>query len=814
MLLILLSLLMLSPARAQNEIPTHAVDGSYITKWLVLGPFFPNDLQKDFLIDAGGEMNIEPKEGDTVVTAQGNTLTWQWHQSNQSIINLLNVVGTYDFATAYAFCILKSDIECTNQILLGSDDGAAIWINGIQAHYNPVDRPLFLDHDGFKADFKQGANRCLVKVSQGTLNWGFSLRTFPHTQPVKVTPKFFLSSDYLQEETGLPTDFWKYHSGDNNKWAELDFDDSAWEYHNTELRPDERPEGGWQGVGWFRLHIVVDSALINKPLGLFIWQAGFSRLYLDGRLIYTFDTQRDGWTGMPKVLTFNREKRHVMAVCYSNRSVEKFHRAGFNAGFSLRMGNVNQMTEHRMDRARTLTAYQMSFTSLTLAIGLLHLILFSFLPGLRQNLFFALFLFSYAATIFFDYQSSLSVNIGQELFYIRMHRAVYIFFVLFQLRFLYSLFYNNLPKQFWIILLAAFILGVSVVHQPIRNFTLFKIIDMVILIEISRVILKALFKKREGAWIIGLAFLVYFFFGSFDALMDAGIIAPFREMLNPYAFGSIGFFIAMSVYLSRDFARANKKIAAQVMEQKLLEAENARQSKELEEARRLQLSMLPEKVPQLAHLDIAVFMKTAAEVGGDYYDFHLADNGILTIAVGDATGHGMKAGTMVASMKSLFGTYNERVDIPHFFGMCTHSMKRMNLGNVYMAMLLVRISGYKLIASAAGMPPVLIYRSDSGMIEEIVIKGMPLGASTGFPYQQQETDLNPGDTILLMSDGFPELFNKKMEMFDYRRAEEIFKEIACKSPAEVIKHLEEAGEKWRNGKLQDDDITFVVLKVY
>ena len=78
---------------------------------------------------------------------------------------------------------------------------------------------------------------------------------------------------------------------------------------------------------------------------------------------------------------------------------------------------------------------------------------------------------------------------------------------------------------------------------------------------------------------------------------------------------------------------------------------NDRRAQELEEARHLQLSMLPKKLPNLPHLDIAAYMKTASEVGGDYYDFHLGEDGTLTIAVGDATGHGLKAGTMVSVVK-------------------------------------------------------------------------------------------------------------------------------------------------------------------
>ena len=74
-----------------------------------------------------------------------------------------------------------------------------------------------------------------------------------------------------------------------------------------------------------------------------------------------------------------------------------------------------------------------------------------------------------------------------------------------------------------------------------------------------------------------------------------------------------------------------------------LRAENERRAKEFEEARQLQLSMLPKKLPQHSNLEIAAYMKPATEVGGDYYDFHVGEDGTLTVAVGDATGHGLES---------------------------------------------------------------------------------------------------------------------------------------------------------------------------
>ncbi len=64
---VLFCLFMLPIVHARNDAPIHPVDGEYINEWLVLGPFFPDDLENDFLVDVGGEANIQPNEGDTVL---------------------------------------------------------------------------------------------------------------------------------------------------------------------------------------------------------------------------------------------------------------------------------------------------------------------------------------------------------------------------------------------------------------------------------------------------------------------------------------------------------------------------------------------------------------------------------------------------------------------------------------------------------------------------------------------------------------------------------------------------------------------------
>ena len=248
-------------------------------------------------------------------------------------------------------------------------------------------------------------------------------------------------------------------------------------------------------------------------------------------------------------------------------------------------------------------------------------------------------------------------------------------------------------------------------------------------------------------------------------------------------------------------------------EKRALVAENERQTKELEDARKLQLSLLPKDVPVLEPYEIAVFMKTATEVGGDYYDFRVGPDSSLDIAFGDATGHGMQAGTIVTLMKGLFVSDSSRFDIPAFFNHCSKAIKDIRLGRLFMAFTLVRLQGNSLYLSSAGMPPVFIFRKRDGSVEEVLLKGMPLGAMKNFPYALYEASLERGDTVLLMTDGLPEQKNVREEMFDYDRVQRAFGEVATRTPGEIIAHLASAGESWMGTANQDDDITLMVVRV-
>ena len=117
--------------------------------------------------------------------------------------------------------------------------------------------------------------------------------------------------------------------------------------------------------------------------------------------------------------------------------------------------------------------------------------------------------------------------------------------------------------------------------------------------------------------------------------------------------------------------------------------------------------MLPKTLPVVNGYDMSVFMETATEVGGDYYDYSLEQNGDLVLALGDATGHGMKAEIMVAAAKSYFHSFvHESVRLTMLRRM-SHGLRSINMTMMYMSLMLVRCRGYEVDIATAGMPPAL-----------------------------------------------------------------------------------------------------------
>ena len=242
-----------------------------------------------------------------------------------------------------------------------------------------------------------------------------------------------------------------------------------------------------------------------------------------------------------------------------------------------------------------------------------------------------------------------------------------------------------------------------------------------------------------------------------------------------------------------------------------LKAENERKNSELAAAKELQERLLPKQNPVIDHLDIATYLRTSTEVGGDYYDFFQQSDGSLYAICGDATGHGTPSGMLVSITKAGIIGLPEMPPNKMLSALNT-VVKKVDLGILRMSLNIAYLKGNQLTLSSAGMPPYFIYRAHNQASEEIMLSGIPLGSFKNVEYDQLTTEFNKGDILAIISDGLAEAPNAKGELFDYPQIQSIITENSHLNSKTLIDELMSQADVWLDGAHNPDDITIVIIK--
>jgi serine phosphatase RsbU (regulator of sigma subunit)/predicted ester cyclase len=245
--------------------------------------------------------------------------------------------------------------------------------------------------------------------------------------------------------------------------------------------------------------------------------------------------------------------------------------------------------------------------------------------------------------------------------------------------------------------------------------------------------------------------------------------------------------------------------------------ERERVEQELQVARRIQQASLPKEVPALEGWQITPFYQPAREVGGDFYDFHLLSEGRLGVVVGDATGKGVPAALVMATTCGMLQAISEASESSS--SSPGEVLKRANEAltvrippNMFVTCFYAILdpgSGSLTYANAGHDLP---YLHRNGAAEELRARGMPLGLIPGMGYEEKETSLQAGESVLFYSDGLVEAHDPDGEMFGFPRLRALVAEHAEEErlPGDFL--MEElysfVGEGWE----QEDDITLLTLE--
>jgi PAS domain S-box-containing protein len=263
--------------------------------------------------------------------------------------------------------------------------------------------------------------------------------------------------------------------------------------------------------------------------------------------------------------------------------------------------------------------------------------------------------------------------------------------------------------------------------------------------------------------------------------------------------------------LERRVAERTEQLKSAMARRQEEAQERERIEQELRVARMIQHTLLPKSLPELEDHQIAVYYQPAREVGGDFYDVLRLPDGRLGLTVGDVSGKGVPAAIVMAITRTMLRS-------AYHLGSPGEILQQVNdvlfpdiPPNVFvtcLAVLLDSRTGRLQYANAGHDPPFL--RHASG-VSKLRATGMPLGLMPDMTYEQKEITLEPGESILLYSDGLAEAHSPHREMFGFPRIEKFVKAHAEGDTLidSLLAELERfTGDEWE----QEDDITLLMLQ--
>ncbi len=255
------------------------------------------------------------------------------------------------------------------------------------------------------------------------------------------------------------------------------------------------------------------------------------------------------------------------------------------------------------------------------------------------------------------------------------------------------------------------------------------------------------------------------------------------------------------------------RVAQLVRTQQAQVRERERIEQELRTAQEIQRTFLPKEIPAPPGWQLVPYYQPAREVGGDFYDFHQFQDGRLGLALGDVTGKGIPAALVMTAARTMLRTAAQEhaapgavfarvndllcADIPtSMFVTCFYALLELDTGRLR-------------FANAGQDLPYL--RHADGSVCELRATGMPLGLMPGMRYEEGETTLAPGDSLLFFSDGLVEAHDPQREMFGLPRLARLVSQSTGDSTL-IAALLRELAAFTGPGCPQEDDVTLVVLQ--
>jgi sigma-B regulation protein RsbU (phosphoserine phosphatase) len=232
----------------------------------------------------------------------------------------------------------------------------------------------------------------------------------------------------------------------------------------------------------------------------------------------------------------------------------------------------------------------------------------------------------------------------------------------------------------------------------------------------------------------------------------------------------------------------------------------------------IQQSLLVEEPPAFSGFELAARSLPAEEVGGDFYDFHDLGEGTLGLAIGDASGHGLPAALLVRDVVTgLRMGIEKELKVAHVFEKLNRVIHRSRLSSRFVSVFYAELErdGNLVYVNAGHQPPILFFRERTpGKVCEIELSngGTVIGPLPEARFRRGFARLQPGEVLLLLTDGILERRDKIGEFFGDDRVRAVVREQQAQSAETILSKLFDAALAWGDGRPWEDDATIVVVK--
>jgi len=232
----------------------------------------------------------------------------------------------------------------------------------------------------------------------------------------------------------------------------------------------------------------------------------------------------------------------------------------------------------------------------------------------------------------------------------------------------------------------------------------------------------------------------------------------------------------------------------------------------LTEAAQIQQSLLVEEPPTFSGYDVAARSVAAEEVGGDFFDFLAFDHELLGLSIGDASGHGLPAALLVRDVVTGLRMGIEKdLKVAEVFVRLNRVIHRSNLSSRFVSVFYAEVeAGGDLVYVNAGHPPPLLFSRDRML--ELATGGTVIGPLPEARFRQGLARLDPGDVLVLCTDGILERRNRAGDFFGQERLEAVVRETRGQAAGAVLERVFEAAGEFGKTRHWEDDATLVVLR--